>query len=202
MTPFELTLRNELDLERQRFVNKWLFPWHNINIPNRVVEVEDFRGGKFSVGGVLFEGQIQELYWMAIGRYLVQEVHGTIDRWGEQTKSYPAQTRLSSLDGTAILLRQFAATIIKSSVDTDRRLRGKGFPKNVWPYDASREHSHANAEIVRLVEAHKSIIEARTAKSATPVQWVEAFGSKHQYTVAILALLATIVLGVLTLLVA
>ena len=56
MTPFELNLRNVLDVERQRFTNKWLFPWHNINIQNRVVDVEDFRGGKFAVGGFLFPG--------------------------------------------------------------------------------------------------------------------------------------------------
>jgi hypothetical protein len=86
MTPFELNLRNELGIERQRFANKWLFPCHNINIPNRVVEVEDFRGGTFAVGGIVFQGQIQELYWQAIGRYLVAKVHETLRKWDEETK--------------------------------------------------------------------------------------------------------------------
>lgn len=30
MTPFELTLQSELDVEWQRFANKWLFPWHGM----------------------------------------------------------------------------------------------------------------------------------------------------------------------------
>jgi hypothetical protein len=41
MTPFAPHLANTLDVEKQRFANKWLFPWHNINIPGRTVEVED-----------------------------------------------------------------------------------------------------------------------------------------------------------------
>ena len=73
-TPFELSLEDELDLERQRFVNEWLFRWHNINIAGKVVEVEDFRGGKFHVGGIVFQGQIQEMNWNAIERYLSRKV--------------------------------------------------------------------------------------------------------------------------------
>lgn len=32
MTPFELNLRHELNLEQHRFGNEWLFRWHNLNI--------------------------------------------------------------------------------------------------------------------------------------------------------------------------
>ena len=31
MTPFELSLSHELDIERQRFGNDWLFKWYNTN---------------------------------------------------------------------------------------------------------------------------------------------------------------------------
>ena len=58
MTPFNLTIENELDIERQRFENKWLFPWHKLNMQGKHVDVEDFRGGRFHVGGIKFEGQI------------------------------------------------------------------------------------------------------------------------------------------------
>lgn len=160
MTPFELNLRNVLDVERQRFTNKWLFPWHNINIQNRVVDVEDFRGGKFAVGGFEFKGQIQKMYWLAIGRYLDGMVHETFQKWNEETGSYKASKRQSSIEGTVVLLRGFVSAIIERATETDRRLRGRGFPDKVPVYNASGERSHANAEISRLADSHRSLIES------------------------------------------
>ena len=160
MTPFELNLRNVLDVERQRFTNKWLFPWHNINIQNRVVDVEDFRGGKFAVGGFLFQGDLQQRYWQAIDRYLVAKVHEVFQKWDEETRSYTESKRRSSIEGTDKLLRGFVSAIIKKATDTDRRLRGRGFPDKVPVYNASGERSHANAEISRLADSHRSLIES------------------------------------------
>jgi hypothetical protein len=158
MTPFELNLRNVLDVERQRFTNKWLFPWHNINIQNGVVDVEDFRGGKFAVGGILFQGDLQQRYWQAIDRYLVGKVHETFQKWNEETGSYQASNRQSSIEGTVVLLRGFVSAIIERATKTDRRLRGRGFPDKVTVYNASGERSHANAEISRLADSHRSLI--------------------------------------------
>jgi hypothetical protein len=166
MTPFELALRNELDIEAQRFINKWLFPWHNINIENRVVEVEDFRGGKFHVGGIVFQGQIQELYWQAIGRYLSGKIIEIFRKWDEETRSYPVELRISSLERTGIYTGQFVAKIIKKSTDTDRRLRRRGHPDRVESYNSTGYHSHANAEIHRLVTAHTALLESTDAKPA------------------------------------
>src|SRR5260221_8833786 len=144
MTPFELSLQNELDIEWQRFANKWLFPWHNINIPNQIVEVEDFRGGKIAVGGIVFQGQIQQVYWQAISRYLIGKVHETFRKWDDETRSYSGNARRSALIGTDKLLVRFVAAIVDHAKDTDRRLRGKGFPDNVPMYNAEQEHSHAS----------------------------------------------------------
>ena len=100
MTPFELNLQNELEIEWQRFSNKWLFIWHNINIRNRTVDVDDFRGGRIHVGGVPFEGQLQQIYWQAIGRYLIATIHNIFRRWDEDTHSYPSNARRSSREVT------------------------------------------------------------------------------------------------------
>jgi len=159
MTPFELALEQELTVERQRFDSKWLFVWHNINIKNRLVDVDDFKGGRIRVGGSSFEGQIQEIYWRTIGRYLQQKIHEIFRHWDVETREYSNAKRLSSLDATANCLRRFAATIVRSATETDRALRGKGDPKSVNPYPrASGPHTTANAEIFRLVEAHKQLI--------------------------------------------
>jgi len=105
MTPFELNLQSELEIEWQRFANKWLFIWHNINIPHYSVDVEDFRGGRIHVGGIVFEGQIQQIYWQAIDRYLAATIRDSFHKWDEGTRPYPEKARLTSLEGVECLLR-------------------------------------------------------------------------------------------------
>jgi len=166
MTPFELELERELNVERQRFDSKWLFIWHNINIEGKIVDVEDFRGGRFHVGGIVFEGQIQELFWQARDRYLQGKVHEIFKRWDSETKSYPTALRLSSLEGTGYCLRRFAATIVRGATQTDKALRGRGNPSSVAEYSrATAPQTRANVEIMQLVEAHQRIIQDSAAQN-------------------------------------
>jgi hypothetical protein len=158
-TPFILALEPELEVEWQRFSNKWLFPWYNLNIEGQVVEVEDFGGGRFHVGGIRFQGQIQEMYWQSVGRYLNQKINEVFKRWDEETASYPLDMRLNSLDRTGHLLRFFSTRVVKQATDTDRALRGNGNPMSVIPeYNSSGVQSAASASILRLLEAHKRLI--------------------------------------------
>jgi hypothetical protein len=175
MTPFELALRNELHVEWQRFSNDWLFPWHNINIEGRVVEVEDFRGGRFHTGGIVFQGQIQTMFWQSIGRYLSAKIHNIFQNWDEKTRTYPTALRKSSLTGTEQLLRQFVSSIISLATDTDRALRGQGYPDRIDPFNSTGYHSDANAEIHRLVEAHMALLPMEEPKKEQSwFDWWEA----------------------------
>ncbi len=158
MTPFELTLQSELDVEWQRFANQWLFPWHGMTYQGGVTDVEDFRGGRIRYSGIKFGGQQQQIYWQAIGRYLNQKVHETFKRWDEATREYPSELRKSSLSGTSNCLHGFTATIIRHATDTDRRLRGQGSPQKVEPFDAKGRHAEADAEIERLKTAHLALL--------------------------------------------
>jgi hypothetical protein len=124
MTPFELSLGHELDIERRRFDSEWLFQWYNILSEDRIVDVPSFDGGRITRNG-RFEGQFQSLYWQAIGRYLNSKVHEIFRRWDQETGSYPADQRRSSLDGTARLLGQFIAGV--SSRSTGRRCHSAAF---------------------------------------------------------------------------
>jgi hypothetical protein len=89
MTPFELSLGPELDIERQRFGNEWMFKWYCLNMEGRTVDVPSFDGGRITIGGVLFQGQAQSIYWQSIGRYLNGKVHETFQKWDKDTRSYP-----------------------------------------------------------------------------------------------------------------
>jgi hypothetical protein len=166
-----------------------------------VVDVEDFRGGKFGTGGVVFQGQIQDLYWQAIERCLIKETHAAFQKWEEQTASYPSAIRRASLEGTGTLLRQFVASTIARALDTDRRLRGQGYPDKVQVRDTSAQHSRANAEIVRLVEAHRGLLEGAEPKAQFwSFQQVNEFGTRNRGTLTVVAIVIAIVGGVVGLL--
>jgi hypothetical protein len=157
-TPFELALRHELEGEYVRMANEWFFRWQNLNIEGHVVDVENFFGGRFHTGGIRFEGTIRDSYWHSIQKYLADKTHSIFVRWGVETKVYPAELRETSLEGIALDLRGFTRRIIEHAVNTDRRLRGRGFPERVEPYDATGLHSNSNAKIERLRAAHMLLL--------------------------------------------
>jgi hypothetical protein len=160
MTPFELNLGHELDIERQRFDSEWLFRWHSIRSDRHIVDVPDYRGGRITVGGRVFDSQCQSIFWQALGRYLNGKVHEVFQRWDHETSPYPAALRRSSLEGTERLLRQFVAALMGRANSTDQALRGDGTPKTDKALEGSGAHSHANAEILRLKQAHEVLLPA------------------------------------------
>jgi hypothetical protein len=159
MTPFELSLGHELDIERRRFDSEWLFQWYNTHSENRIVDVPSFDGGRIRRNG-RFEGQMQSLFWQAFGRYLNGKVHEIFQRWDRETNTYPAALRRSSLDGTERLLQQFVAALTEQAHRTDQALRGHGSPKTDKAIEGSGAHSHANVEILRLRQAHQALLPA------------------------------------------
>jgi hypothetical protein len=170
MTPFELSLGHDLDIERQRFGNEWLFKWYCLNMEGRTVDVPSFDGGRITIGGVLFQSQAQSIYWQSIGRYLNGKVHETFQKWDQDTRSYPAGLRLSSLDGTEMLVRQFVASVARQALETDRALRGRGSPVTDTPIEGSGMHSGANVEILRLAQSHRALLPAVNS-GAEPSVW-------------------------------
>jgi hypothetical protein len=184
MTPFELSLQNELGVEQQRFGNEWLFKWYSLNMEGRMVDVPSFDGGRISIGGFLFEGQAQSIYWQAIGRYLHGKVHEIFQRWDQQTISYPAALRRSSLDGTERLLGHFVAGVMERANETDQALRRRGSSKTDKALEGSGVHSRANAEIHLLTLAHRALMPAEISGAELSI-WrrvVEALNLKPGFT--------------------
>ena len=71
---------------------------------------------------------------------------------------------------------------MQRATETDRALRGRGDPRSVDPYPrATGAQTRANAEILRLVEAHKQLIEeSAIAASATPLRKLEKWYSENK----------------------
>ncbi len=187
MTPFELKLAHSLDLERQHFANKWLFMWHNITIKGRSVDVDDFRGGRIQIGGVVYEGQVQRIYWDAVARYLSAKVHESFLEWEAICKAY-GSARLPSLAATQNQLQSFCGIVIEQAIDTDRRLRGRGYPDSVPVHDATALSKCVSDEIIALTNAHQRVLnEVSSAQAPQPwlvqrIERLEVFTTKYRGT--------------------
>jgi hypothetical protein len=120
--------------------------------------VEDFRGGRIHYGGITFGHQQQQIFWQALERYLLQQVHDLFKKWDVETKEYPLVTRLRSIDGVSQKIRTFVQQVNVRAVETDRRLRGKGYPGSVQPFNPAIQMSRAEAEVLRVAEAHRQLL--------------------------------------------
>jgi len=116
-----------------------------------VVEVEDFYGDRIAVGGIRFEGQIQSIYWRSVGKHLIDRVHKGFREWEAECGSYPPNLKRSSLESLSWHLRNYVARIMHHGYETDRRLRGRGFPDGVEKYGQAEHFLHgAVVEVDRL----------------------------------------------------
>jgi len=203
MTPFELALESELNIEWQKFANEWLFKWHSLNVQGMTVDVDRFDGGRIRYGGIQFGHQQQQIFWEAINRYLDQKIHEIFKRWDADTAAYPTTMRKSSIAGVERILRVFVQRIIERSVDTDRRVRGAGYPQDVTPFDSTGNMSKAHFEILRLAEAHRALVDEKiTKEAALPAQLsrkqrIETFLSNHRGILTVVGIGVAVVFGVL-----
>jgi len=177
MTPFNLTLQSDLDVESQRFENKWLFMWHGMTYQGGKTDVDDFCGGRIQYSGIKFGDQQQQIFWRTIDRYLNQKTHESFKRWDGETQGYSRNLRSSSLNETSACLRGFVTKIIHRATDTDRRLRGAGFPHRVDAFNSTTYHSKASVEIEQIKRAYEAMSED---------EWISAraalalLGTNHQ----------------------
>jgi hypothetical protein len=202
MTPFELSLESDLNTEWRRFANEWLFKWHGLNYEGGRVDVDRFDGGRIQYAGIRFGDQQQQIFWQAISAYLNQKIHEMFKRWDAETRSYPDSIRRPSIERVERNLRQFVSQIIGHSVETDRRLRGSGFPESVQLFDASRFLGQANAEIVQLGQAHRLLIdeslkklEAKT-RVAKIAKWIEDFYANQKGLIWLVGVLGSVFIAV------
>jgi hypothetical protein len=180
VTPVELSIEADLNLETQRFNNDWLFKWYGMTYEGGNTDVEDFRGGRIHFSGITFGYQQQTIYWQAIDVYLRQKTHAIFKQWDSDSKSYPLTTRRASIDGVEQTLKRFVARILSLSLNTEKRLRGNGNP-----YIPSSDQTYSGGEISYLAAAHRALIDQaiEEQKAQTPRsywKWLEAFYANNK----------------------
>jgi hypothetical protein len=156
VTPVELSIDAELIVEIQRFDNDWLFKWYAMTYEGGLTDVEDFRGGRIRLGGVMFGSQQQDIYWQAIDRYMRQKVHAVFKQWDIDSKDYPLATRRASIDGIEQSLHRFVIQILQRSLATDKRLRKGGNP---IAHSRPAGQGGVGGEVGYLAGAHRALID-------------------------------------------
>ena len=201
-TPFELTLESEMNVEIQRFNNGWLFKWYGMTYEGGKTDVEDFRGGRISYAGTKFGHQQQQVFWQAIDRYLDQKVHETFKQWEAEMRALPDEVRLRSIDGVERTLRRFVVRIISDGKETDRRLRGNGFPDRVQPVDDSVASVYTMAEISNLATSHRMLLQHIIERARQPepakvlkLKWLEDLYAENKGLIKLLGAGAVAVWG-------
>jgi len=181
MTPFELAVEKDLNIEADRFYNQWIFKWHGMTYEGGKTDVEDFKGSRIQLAGGQFGYSQQVIYSQAIDRYLLLKVHEIFQLWETETKGYSARTRLASITGVERALGRFVTTVTQRSLETAARLR------NVSGTIVAAGQHHVGtppgAEVMRLAQAHRALLEEeikREAAALVPdgkawVGWLEKF---------------------------
>lgn len=198
MTPFELSLENDLHIEWQNFANNWLFKWHGMTYEGGVTDVDDFRGGRIHYGGIAFGNQQQQIFWQCIERYLIQKIHEIFKRWDAEVARYSPAIRLTSIDGVERHVRVFIHKINALSLETDRRLRGQGYPQSVEQFNSAPQVSRAEAELGRLAHAHRLLLEGEVKQDLAkgkPLllwKWLEDFYANNRGLIWLVGILITV----------
>ena len=190
MTPIYYRLENRLDrefkiLDREK-ITHWLFHFNGEG-----VDIDNCRGGRIRIGGAMeFADQPRHIYWTFITPCLHDIILDVLNEADEQGRRYAPDIAREALDEASELLKSFVARVYNQMVVIDRRLRGKGYPDSVDPYDAS--------EKIKALQAHVDERAASMRAQIAVPTWLQkrsAALERHRVLVSIVLALASAALG-------
>jgi hypothetical protein len=127
LTPFGLRLSTRLENERLRMSNEWFFPWHSLGY-GATVDVDDFNGRRIRIGGVRFSGSTETVYWSAVRRFIANQINNIFEAAEDEIRATSASNARAIVEDASGLLITFCQRILGEAIETDRRLKGSGFP--------------------------------------------------------------------------
>lgn len=180
MTPVIEKINHDLsnryvELEREKLTRFMM-----ARASNRDLEITDCRGARISAGlGFVYEGQLRSLYWSFIRPCLEDTIQECCDAVEKALPTYNRRDRAKTLDALQGALNGFVGRIYRHIVDMDRRMRGKGDPTSVKPYDPASEITYA-----REIIAHTIVILRR---HYLPPAWQEFWAKYWHWIVGAVA---------------
>jgi hypothetical protein len=180
-TPFGHRLENELANEYRRMDSEWFFRWHALNYgTGQLVDVDRFDGGRIRIGGVEFWGSTELVYWDAVARYIHNKINEVFERTEQEMRTVGSQRAAELAEDTARALAPFFQRILAHAVDTDRRLKGRGFPDKTY----ASPHRTKLSFVAEIEQRKKSLIEFYSVpESKRPnarEPWFEKFFERHK----------------------
>lgn len=158
--------------------NEWFFPWHSLSYGGRV-DVDDFNGRRIRIGGVRFSGSTELVYWSTVKRYLANQINGTFETAETEIRATSSSNARAITDDVYRLLMPFCQRILGQAIETDRRLKGQGFPDPNY-----QSHHAARISFLGDIEARKQSILAfyrpEAAQSPSLGQRLEKFVEKNK----------------------
>lgn len=182
-TLFGHRLLTELGNEFRQMDSEWFFRWHALSYGEKV-DVDRFDGQRIRVGGLRFEAgtSIELVYWEAVARYVSNKINDVFERAEQEIRVSPPSSAADLAEDAANALRPFFGRILNHAVDTDRRLKGRGYPDQNYTAPNSSKVSFV-AEIERrknsLTEFYKPPV-APTSRSERFEKFIEKNKGKLQ----------------------
>lgn len=135
------------------------------------LEIFDCRGKRIGAGiGCEFTGQLREIFWSFIRPCIDDTVQKCCDELEKAFDDYTPEQRAHTVEYLTASLQGFANRMYGRMIDLDRRMRGKGFPDSVQPYDPSREVAEAHAIIeykLGVIARHYGFVDKPTHPKLT-----------------------------------
>jgi len=153
-SPIHSFIKEMVDKEFSKLEKDKLTPWifmetdHGLNVTS-------VDGSKVSYSGIAFSGTARQIFWE---RFSVPFFKDIISRVFYETRELCKSNGIktaSPLDDAAAQLRMKVESSLKKMVDIDRRLRGKGYPDSVKPYNPSKERAQTLDFLKERIEAEK-----------------------------------------------
>jgi len=152
VTPIAEKIRHDLDGRYQLLDRDKLTRWLMSRASNKELEIIDCRGKPISTGlGCVFEGQLREIFWSFIRPCLEDAIQSSCDTLEQVLPVYAPAERRGALQSVEAIMNGFVERTYLRMVDLDRRMRGKGDPASVAPYNPSREIQRARELIAHKV---------------------------------------------------
>lgn len=145
-------IKERLDLEFEPLERDKVTPWAFF-LTAKGVRLADFFGKEINYTGVEFEGSPREIFWNGFIQPFLKDI---VSRNFAETKHFCQENGIDwklPLEETAFLLKKGINKLYYRMSVIDQRLRGKGHPDAVAPYNPQKEVAFSEAFVDERMSA-------------------------------------------------
>jgi hypothetical protein len=156
-------IKERISLEFKRLEREKVTPWSFLTTDFGLHQT-DFFGKQINYKGVGFEGSPREVFWNSFIQPFLMDI---VSRSFSETVKFCSERGIDGkipLEETAIILKQGINKIYERMVDIDRRLRGKGYPNSVSPYNPQAHVSSSEAFVEERLRAETALMSKKKNK--------------------------------------